>query len=144
MLTAKIAGLTRYIKKGAAGEALREANLLEGFGMEGDMHQGGEKQLSLLSVDIRGWMDSCREPGLCFKRFKENILIDGLNLEELTNNSRLSVGEAVLSISMGKKHCYDECDLLLSGLECRLTGNSVFAVVERGGTVKIGDAIEIK
>ena len=143
-MTAKIAGLTRYVKKGAAGESLSEANLLEGIGMEGDMHQGGAKQLSLLSADVRGWMDSCKEPGLCFKKFRENILIDGVNFKELTNNSRLSIGEAVLSISMGKKHCYDECDLRLSGLECRLSGNSVFAVVEHGGTVRIGDTVKIK
>jgi len=143
-LNAKIASLTRYTGKGAAGETLSEVNLLEGIGIEGDVHQGGERQISLLSADIRKWIDSCKEKGLCFKKFRENILIDGVNFKELTNNSRLSIGEAVLSISMGKKHCYDECDLRLSGLECRLTGNSVFAVVEHGGTVRVGDTVTIE
>jgi MOSC domain-containing protein YiiM len=138
-LTARIAGLTRYLKKGEPGEALSEAELLEGLGMKGDRRQGGERQISLLSAEARKWMDSRDEPGLCFGKFRENILIEGLSPRELTEGSRLSVGKAVLRVSTGGKHCYAECELISREEDCLLAGGAVFASVERGGTVCVGD-----
>ena len=138
----KIAGLTRYSKKGSPGETLSEARLLENIGMEGDIHQGGDKQLSLLSAETRKWMDLQAERGLCFAKYRENILTDGMILSDLPDGSRLSIGNAVLRVSLSKKHCYGECGLLSRGAECRLSGGAIFAVVERGGIVRIGDSIK--
>ena len=138
---AKIVGLTRYGKKGEPGESLSEARFLEGLGVEGDMHQGGEKQVSLLSAEARRWMDAQSEKGLCFGRFRENVLIEGLSLEDLESGSLLSLGDAVLRISVHGKHCYDECGLFSKGIPCRLSGSAAFAVVERGGMVRIGDVV---
>ncbi len=45
-----LAAITRYAQKGAPGEKLTEAELVAGLGLPGDFHQGGERQLSLLSV----------------------------------------------------------------------------------------------
>ena len=138
-MTAEIAALTRYRKKGDPGEALREAKLLTGLGMEGDFHQGGERQLCLLASEVRRWMDSQTEKGLCFGRFKENILITGAL--ELSPGARLRAGEAVLRLSKSRKGCHSECVLFSRGIGCRLSGRAVFAVVERGGNIRVGDDI---
>ena len=142
-MISKITGLTRYCKKGEPGEILFEAKLVEGIGMESGRHMGGDRQISLLSAETRDWMDSQADPGLCFGKFRENIRVDGIVLNDVTDGSRLSVGEAVLRVNMGKKHCYDECGLLSKGSECRLSGGAVFAAVERGGVVRIGDFVSL-
>ena len=141
----KITALTRYRKKGEAGEPLCEMNLLEGLGVEGDFHQGGEKQVSLLSAEVRLWIDAQTEQakkGLCFVRFRENILIEGLP-EDLKSGSLLRAGDIVLRISERGKRCHDECAFFSEGLPCRLSGSAAFAAVEQGGTIRIGDAVSI-
>ena len=138
---ARIAGLTLYRKKGEPGMALAEMTLLEELGVEGDFHQGSERQVSLLSVETRRWMEAQTEQGLCFKRFRENILIEGLPLEDLDNGCLLSAGDAILRISMRNKRCYDECRLFSKGIPCRLSGCAAFAVVDRGGVIRIGDSV---
>jgi len=103
---------------------MSEIKLLKGIGIEGDFHQGGEKQISLLSSEIRRWMETQTEKGLCFRRFRENILIEGLPLDELENGDLLTVGNAVLRVSKQSKHCYAECELFSKGAPCRLSGHS--------------------
>ena len=140
-MTAEIVELTRYNKKGGPGETLSEMKFLEGLGVEGDFHQGGERQVSLLSAEARRWMEAQTKKGFCFGRFRENILIEGLPLEDVKDDSRMSLGDAVLRINTHSKHCYDECILFSEGMQCRLSGCAVFAVVECGGAVRVGDLV---
>jgi len=142
--SAKIVGLVRYRKKGEPGESLSEMNFCEALGIEGNFHQGGERQVSLLSADVRLWMEAQTEQakkGLCFGRFRENILIEGLPLKDLEIGSLLYIGDAILRISTRGKHCYDECGLFSKGMICRLSGSAVFAVVEQSGKTCIGDTV---
>ena len=141
---AEIVGLTRYPKKGEPPEALSEMKLLEGRGVEGDFHLGSERQVSLLSAEARQWMEAQNEKGLCFERFRENILIEGMFLGDLKEGSLLSSGDAVLQISALGKHCHDECGLFSKGTPCRLSGCAAFAVVERDGTIRVGDYVVYK
>ena len=138
---AKVVGLTRYLRKGEPGEHLSGMRLLEGLGVEGDFHQGSERQVCLFSAEARRWMEAQTEKGLCFGKFRENILVEGLPLEELEDGSLLSMGDAVLRVGTRSKHCYDECALFSKGMSCRLSGCAVFAVVERGGTINTGNLI---
>ena len=136
-----IAGLTRYAQKSGPGQELREAALLAGLGMEGNFHQGGERQLSLLTAEIRRWINSQAEKGLCFKRFKENILIEWTPGAALPAGARLRAGEAVLRTSDNLKRCHAECALFSRKIPCRLAGCAVFAVVEHSGSVRVGDKV---
>lgn len=140
-MIARVIRLTRYLQKGAPGETLPEAHLIRGLGMEGNRHQGGEKQISLLSAEALRWMQAQTEKGLCFERFKENILIEGLPFDDLSVGSLLSVGNAVLRVSMRGKRCYEACALFSKGAPCRLSGSAVFAVVEQGGAVRSGEPV---
>jgi MOSC domain-containing protein YiiM len=135
----KICSLTRYGKKGAPGESLARMTLIKDAGIDGDFHAGGQNQISLLAAETRCWMDALPEKGLCFNRFKENMLVEGLG--ELKVGGLLSAGEAVLRITGAKDRCYDECGLFSKGGPCRLSGGAFFASVEEGGTVEIGDLL---
>ena len=140
-MTAKITVLKRYCKKGEPGEVLQEAKLLAGLGMEGNLHQGGERQICLNTQEIRDWMDSLEEKGLCFKRFKENILIEGIPSGKLPHGIQLRVGEAVLQLNPNSKDCHDECRLYSQEVKCCLSECAVFAIVEFSGVVRVGDSV---
>ncbi|MCL2068761.1 MAG: hypothetical protein FWH00_02565 [Oscillospiraceae bacterium] len=138
-MVTNIAALTRYSVKGAPGETLSEMTLIEGLGIEGDFHRGGDKQISILSAEVRRWMEAQPKPGLCFMRFRENILLDGLDMRTLKPGGLLSVGTAVLKITKRGKRCFDECGLFTGGGSCRLSECAVFAAVEKGGIIRVGD-----
>ena len=144
-MTAKIVGLTRYPRKGEPGVSAPEMNLLEGIGIEGDFHRGGAGQVSLLSTEVRQWVEAQTRKGLCFGRFRENILIEGLvggwPLEALRSGTLLSLGGAALEIGVHSKRCHAECERFAEEIPCRLAGCVCFAVVEQSGTVRIGDAV---
>ena len=142
----RIIKLTRYKAKGIPGETLESVRLLAGQGMEGDFHaQGGDRQLSLLCMETSRWMDGQAEKGLCFDRYKENILLDGIESADLVPGIRLKIGEAFLEISdkHKSKECFKECTLFNSGQNCLLAGQNLFAMVIRSGLVKTGDLIEL-
>ena len=140
----RIIKLTRYREKGSPGETLESVILNTGLGMEGDFHaQGGDRQLSLLCFETRQWMDSQTEKGLCFSRYKENILLEELAPQELVPGTQLKTGEVILEISSAGKECFKECPLFKSGKNCLLAKQSLFAKVICGGLVKTGDNIVV-
>ena len=130
--------LTRYASKDAPGDAVQSVMFIDGLGMEGDFYaRGGQRQLSLLSLVERQWMDTQAEPGLCFARYKENVLLDTLGV--LPPGSRVTIGEAVLEITDTAKHCFEACSLFSRGKNCILAGRSLFARVVKGGITHVGD-----
>ena len=143
-MAAHVAKLTRFSERGAPGEDLPEMTLLQGLGVEGDFFQGGNRQVSLLSIEARRWMEEQEERGLCFDRFKENILFQGLPMETLEPGDLLDMRSAVLRISPFKKPCFKECPRYSKGLLCRLSQCAKFAIVEQGGTVRAGDLVAVR
>jgi len=96
--------------------------------------------LSFLSGDDRQFMDTV--PGLCFDRYKENILLD-VALSPIPG-TKLAVGEAVLETSDGGKRCFETCPLFGQGRDCVLAGRSLFAKVVQGGVIHTGDCVEME
>ena len=142
-LQGRVAKLTRYAKHGVPGETLQKVRLIEGLGMEGDSHaKGGDRQLSLLLNEDRQQMETQAEQGLCFARYKENILLDEITPNTLTPGIRLTMGEAVLEISDTGRHCFNECPLFNEGRFCFLAGRKLFAKVIQSGCVRIGDTVK--
>ena len=142
-MNARIVGLTQIRGKGGPYATLTQAVLIQGLGMQGNLYQGGERQLSLLSLETRQWMNTQTPKGLCFGRFHENILTEGIILEDLAPGCHLRIGETILRISMQTRHCYRDCVLFSQGTECRLSTNAVFATVEQSGLACIGDVISL-
>jgi MOSC domain-containing protein YiiM len=139
--------LWAYSAKGVPGTAVEAACFIAGRGMEGDYHAespaNGERQISLFSEEARQWMAAQTQPGLCFRRFRENITTSGVRMEDLKPGTRLRAGEAVLEIAEESKHCHEECALFTGGTLCRLSGQSCFAKVIESGTIRVGDEISL-
>ena len=144
MLTVRVAALTRYPQKSGPNEVLQEATLAAGLGMEGNFRQGGERQICLLASELREWIDSQTEQGICFRRFKENLLLAGIPDGIFPPGARLQIGDVVLRMSEELKRCHNECELASRGKPCRLSGSAVFAAVECGGVVRIGDCVCVR
>lgn len=139
----RLVKITAYAQKGDIGFVMEKAELVAAVGLKGDMHNGGERQTSILSLETREWMDSQKENGLCFKRFKENLLIEGIYEGLINVGSYLTIGNTKLKISLQSKHCFDECSLFSQSRPCMLADGAFFAVVERGGVIGVGDAVGI-
>lgn len=139
----EIAGLMCYNEKGKFGTALTEAVLVAGAGMEGDVHFGGKRQLSVVTAEARELMDTQSVKGLCFNRFKENILLKGVDVAGLKRGSTVSIGCALLRVIEDGKRCFPECELFAAGVSCGLADGAFFAEVVRGGVVRVGDSAEV-
>ena len=72
-----IKALFRYPEKKKPAVCEKELILKESFGIEGDHHaDGGERQISLVTVSEKEWMNQQEIKGFCFKKYKENILLE--------------------------------------------------------------------
>lgn len=139
-----ITALYRFAEKGKPGEALKEAYFIKNMGMEGDRHaDGGERQLTLLSGEVRCWMQEQETPGLCFKRYKANLETEGLTVSNLRPGICLQAGTARLTVTECAKECFQGCQLRENGIACRLSSGGIYLKVAESGTVKTGDPILI-
>ena len=90
-------------QRGQPGEAVESAWFRRGIGMEGDRHAaGGERQTSLLAGETRDWMEKQTEPGLCFRRYKANLITEGIDTTQLNTGDLLGEGRYSVSPGMEK------------------------------------------
>lgn len=116
--------------------------LVAGRGIDGDCHQGGQRQVSLLSYAAEQRMDEMGRPGLCMKKFAANIVVDGL--WRLQPGDGIRAGEALLDVTQTGKRCYtEECDYANTKHPCPLQG-CVYAAVRLGGSVSVGDEVRVE
>ena len=90
-------------KKGIAKHEISAAKLVVEHGMEGDAHAGDwHRQVSLLA---HTYVEFMRAKGLKLKpgAFGENLVIDGLNVDELGVGSQLRVGSVLLEFNPDRK-----------------------------------------
>lgn len=131
-------------EKGGAPRQEEVLSLIAGRGIRGDLHaDGGPRQISMLQKEAADWMEEQEISGLCFKRYKANLRVDGLSPSLLLPGTRLQAGSAVIAVSEPAKACFPACVLLQSGKSCRLSEGGVFLIVEETGIIKKGDKIVI-
>ncbi len=119
-----------------------EVELRPDWGVVGDKHAGpGDRQLLIFARHARDSIDGAAAPGLCYARFRENILVEGMNPGDLRPGDVLVVGTCRLRITEATKRCYPECSLPPS--ECRIRAHLAFAAVVTGGRVRRGDEIRL-
>lgn len=136
--------------KGVAKKAIKEARLIENFGIEQDAHSGpGLRQVSLLSIE------SIRKQGECPKAkkknvtlgpgdFAENITTEGLDFVRLKIGDRLKMGKsAIAEISKIGKECHKYCAIYYKVGDCIMPREGIFAKVLDGGEISVGDDIKV-
>ena len=156
----RVTAITIAPAKGAARQSVDRAELRSNWGLEGDAYAGpGPRQVVLLAAAARDAIEAAKRPtgggslgygptgsggerattGLCYPRFRENILVDGLDPGTLTSGATLNIGQASLCVSEASKRCYPECTM--DKRACQIRGHVAFCTVERGGAVAVGDDV---
>ena len=131
--------------KGQKKRSRSSARFLAGHGLEGDAHAGSwHRQVSLLSAEDIGAARQAGLPDLKPGDFAENVVVSGVDLDSLGLGSRLRLGpECELSITQIGKVCHERCAIYDRTGDCLMPRAGLFARVLRGGTVSVGDTVEI-
>ncbi|MHC4323247.1 MAG: MOSC domain-containing protein [Planctomycetota bacterium] len=145
---AAIKGLIKAIsvskQKGMQKVNVSEAELRADHGIVGDAHAGDwDRQISLLeieSIDIMASKGADVSPG----DFAENITTEGIDLSELKIGDKLKLGtEVEITITKFGKQCHGRCIIYEQIGDCIMPRKGVFAKVRRGGSIRVGDIIEV-
>lgn len=111
-------------------------------GIVGDVHaKGGNRQVSLLSMESRNQLDTRQLGGFCTLKFHENITVDELEVDKLSVDDKLEVGDTVIQITSIGKACYKECPLYKKQKQCSLSTDMVFGKVIKSGIAALNDTI---
>ncbi len=120
------------------------ACVIEQLGFEGDGHADNwHRQVSLLAWES---VLKARAAGLDAGEgdFAENITTEGIDLLQLPLGTQVRVGdEVLLEVSQIGKVCHTRCAIYYLAGDCIFPREGVFFVVLHGGTVRVGDAIEV-
>ena len=127
--------------KGQPPLPVNSVEAIAGLGLKGDRFcDGSPRQISLLDASVRSWMDRQETEGLCFRRYKGNLLLSDCNIGSLKPGELCQAGKAVLRITETDKECFPECPRRQKGLKCQLPGGCGYAEVAEGGEISLGDA----
>lgn len=139
----KVVSISISKHKGTRKQPVQEARLIEDYGIEGDAHAGRwHRQVSLLaSENIHMAKDAGLEVG--YGDFAENIATEGIDWSKVPIGSRIKVGDAELELTQIGKECHQRCAIFYMFNDCIMPKKGVFARVLKGGTIKVGDLIEV-
>ncbi len=119
---------------------LERALLIKDKGIDTDKNaKGGERQISLLSLNVREMIQRGEIDGLCIKRYIENIIYSG---EPLIRGKTYKIGEAEIQISETNKACFPECINIINNIKCPLAEAAFFAKIIKTGFISLDDVIE--
>lgn len=131
-------------KKGTRKKNVPEAQLKIDHGIIGDAHAGKwHRQISLLSFE-----SICKavKQGIIISPgdFAENITTEGIDLHLLKVGDRIFLGkDTELEITQIGKKCHSECEIYKQLGDCIMPREGIFAKVIKGGSIKVGDEIEV-
>lgn len=135
---ASVHNLFRAPKKHVPMEELREARLVEDFGLEGCAHAKSDSGRQILLVDSETLEAMELTPGI----LRENITTHGLNVNSLQIGQHLRIGDARLEVTMVCTPC-NQMERIRPGLRKELWGRrGMLCRVLEGGIIRPGDLIE--
>jgi molybdenum cofactor synthesis domain-containing protein len=130
-------------KKGIAKHEVPSISVLVEHGVEGDAHASDwHRQVSLLAhADI----EFMRAKGLTLEpgAFGENLVIDGLDCNELGVGSQLRIGPVLLELTQIGKVCHTRCAIYYSTGDCIMPRTGLFARVLEGGALHAGMPVQL-
>lgn len=142
-LTGKVMAVCISQQRGTQKQSVKRANIIEGWGIEGDAHGGGwHRQISLLSyekiADFKKLGAKVQDGG-----FGENIIVLGINLAALPVGTRLEVNDALLEVTQIGKECHQHCAIYQQVGDCIMPREGIFAKVIGCGSVGQGDVVKV-
>lgn len=139
----KIVALSTSRKKGVSKTNVDQVTLKENWGIEGDAHAGEwHRQVSLLAVEsIAKMLEKGADvtPGA----FAENITTEEVDLLGLQVGDVVIAGSTRLEITQIGKECHHGCAIFEQVGDCVMPREGLFARVLAGGTIQVGDVIEV-
>ncbi len=131
-------------KKGVIKKPVDKIVLKEDYGVVGDAHAGGERQVSFLDIkdinEMKKYLNDL-SPGM----FAENITTEGIEVSEINVGDVIKIGDKVeLEVTAIGKTCHDGCAISKIVGKCVMPTRGFFARVLKGGIVKVGDQIIIQ
>lgn len=140
----KIISINISDAKGEKKKPIDQGILVENFGLQGDAHAGDwHRQVSLLADES---IERMRQKGLVvgYGDFAENITTLGIDLVNLPIGTKLQIGETILlEVTQIGKQCHSRCAIYYQTGDCVMPREGIFARVLKGGTIRIGDEIEV-
>lgn len=134
-----------WLKRAHRGmmDAVRQATLIEGRGLEGNVDRSRRRQVTILSREA--WSAALADLGADVdpSARRANILVSGLELAN-TRGRVLRIGDARLLVGGETRPC-ERMDEACAGLQAALSPDwraGVFAEVLHGGLVSVGDRVE--
>ena len=135
----EIATIKALFLKPASGQPMRPSSelvLIQNLGIEGD-HSFGRTTRQVLLVD-QGVLD---EFGLEAGDLRENVTVEGLELNALNHGSKIQIGTACIQVYGDCTPC-SKLEDLQSGLQEAILGRrGILATVLQGETIRIGDPV---
>jgi len=119
-------------------EARERVRVLEGVGVEGCAHANPpQREVLLVSKEH---LDAV---GVAPGAIRENVTVEGVDVQQWPAGQRVRVGHALLEITMVCDPCH-RMDELREGLRAELDGRrGMLAHVVEGGEIALGDAVEL-
>ncbi len=139
----KIIALNTSERKGTQKRPQETVNLIENHGIEGDAHAGKwHRQVSFLGNEC---IEDFNAKGAEVKpgAFGENIIVSGVDFTTLPVGTLVRCNGTEMEITQIGKECHTRCKIYYKMGDCIMPKNGVFAQVNKGGVISIGDEVEI-
>ena len=140
----KIKAICISEKRGTQKKQVERAVLKENWGIAGDAHAGSwHRQVSMLSFEK---IEDFRQKGaeVEFGAFGENLVVEGFDLAQIPVGTRFQIGDALLRMTQIGKECHSHCQIYQKMGECIMPTEGVFARVLIGGTISVGNQMEVR
>ena len=130
-------------RRGMAKKFVTTANFITEFGILNDAHAGDwHRQVSFLG---QSEIDAFKARGARVEAgsFGENIIAEGFTFKNLPAGTRLNSGDVFFEITQIGKECHEHCAIFKQIGDCIMPREGIFARVLHGGTINVGDNLEI-
>lgn len=130
-------------KKGTKKTNVAHATFVQDWGIQGDAHGGKwHRQVSLLSHQK---VEEFRARGAVVDHgaFGENLVVEGYDFKTLPVGTKFRCGDVILELTQVGKQCHAHCEIYQRMGDCIMPREGIFARVLHGGTISVGDQLEI-